>query len=230
MTIAIIGTGNIGRRLASHLTEGGVDILLAGRELDETCSQALELGAYATAVTVDEAVERAEILILAVWFDTIRELVATYGDRLRGKIIVDPSNPIAPDGQGGFVKTIGADESSGQLLAALLPAGTRLVKAFGTLSAESLDTAAHRTPELAVAFYATDDEAAGKVVAQLISAAGFDPVHAGGIDASIRLEVFGDLHEFGALGRTVNRAEAEAALTTSVSMDPPARLNAADRP
>lgn len=215
MTTAIIGTGNIGRHLATHLAEGGVDILIAGRELDDASALADELGERATAATVGAAIDRADIVIFAVWFDTIRELVAAYGDRLRGKIVVDPSNPIAPDGKGGFVKTIGADESSGQLLAALLPDGVSLVKAFGTLSAESLGTAAHRAPERAVAFYATDDEAAGATVAQLISNAGFEPVRAGGIDASIRLEVFGDLHEFGGLGGTITRAEAEAKLAQS---------------
>jgi predicted dinucleotide-binding enzyme len=42
---------------------------------------------------------------------------------LEDKIVVDPSNPIAPDGRGGFKKTIAAEDSSGQIIARLLPEG-----------------------------------------------------------------------------------------------------------
>ncbi|CAM4412627.1 NAD(P)-binding domain-containing protein [Nocardia ninae] len=212
MTTAIIGTGNIGSRLAADLVAGGADLLLAGNDLADAQSLAQALGERATAVTVDQAIDQADVIIFAVWLDTTKQLFAEYGDRLSGKILVDPSNPIAPDGNDGFAKTIAVDESAGQILAALVPAGARLVKAFGTLSAESLGSASRRAPDRAVGFYAADDEAAGKVVAELITAAGFDPLAIGGLDQSIRIEVFGDLHEFGALGKPVNRAEALAAL------------------
>ncbi len=123
-------------------------------------------------------------------------------------MIVDPTNPVAADGNGGFRKIIGEQESSGQILADLLPAGTPLVKAFGTLSADTLSAAARREPERAVLFYAADDDVAGNLIADLIRAAGYEPVRVGGLDQSIRLEVFGDLHEFGALGRAVTKSEA----------------------
>ncbi|GAA3027052.1 NAD(P)-binding domain-containing protein [Kitasatospora albolonga] len=212
MTTAVIGTGNIGRRLAADLVAGGSPVLLAGTDLATTQDLAAELGPLVTPLTVDQAVEQADVIVFAVWLDTTRELFAHYGERLSGKILVDPSNPIAPDGHGGFAKTIGPEESAGLLLAALTPPGARLVKAFGTLSADTLAAAAHRTPERAVGFYATDDATAGTVVAALITAAGFDPVPVGGLDQSLRIEVFGDLHEYGALGRTVTRTEALAAL------------------
>jgi predicted dinucleotide-binding enzyme len=113
---------------------------------------------------------------------------------------------------GGYRKIIGDQESSGQILAGLLPAGARLVKAFGTLSAPTLAAAARQEPDRAVLFYAADDDAAGGLVAGLIEASGYDPVRVGGLDQSIRIEMFGDLHEYGALGRTVTKAEALKAL------------------
>jgi len=211
-TVAIIGTGNVGRGLAADFATGGQDFLLAGRDLDAARKLAADLDGHAEAVTIDEAVNRADVLVFAVWLDAFRELIARYGDRLAGKVIVDPSNPIAPDGNGGFRKVIGEQESAGQLLAGLLPAGAVLVKALGTLSAGSITSAARREPERAAGFYAADDNAAGDLVAGLIRAAGFEPVKVGGLDQSIRIEVFGDLHEFGALGRPVTKAEALAAL------------------
>ena len=123
-------------------------------------------------------------------------------------MIVDPSNPVGPDGAGGYHKVIGDQESSGEILAGLLPAGARLVKAFGTLSAGTLSAAARREPGRAVQFYAADDAAAGDLVAELIRAGGYEPVRVGSLDQSIRIEMFGDLHEYGALGRVVTKSEA----------------------
>jgi 8-hydroxy-5-deazaflavin:NADPH oxidoreductase len=211
-TVAIIGTGNLGGRLAAAFAAGGQDFLLAGRDADAARKIAADLGGHAEVVSVDEAVERADIIVPAVWFDVYKELIAQYGDRLAGKIIIDPTNPVGPDGKGGFQKIIGAQESAGQILAGLLPAGARLVKAFGTLSADTLSAVARREPERAVLFYATDDDAAGEEVAELIRTARYEPVLVGGLDQSIRLEVFGDLHELGALGRAVSKAEALKAI------------------
>ena len=211
-TVAIIGTGNIGSRLAAAFAAGGQDFLLAGRDQEAARKVAADLDGQADVVSVDEAVERADALVLAVWFDAFKQLIAQYGERLAGKVIVDPSNPVGPDGDGGYRKVIGEQESSGQILAGLLPAGARLVKAFGTLSAGSLSTAARQEPERAVQFYAADDDAAGDLVAELIRAGGYEPVRVGGLDQSIRIEMFGDLHEYGALGRVVTKTEALKAI------------------
>jgi hypothetical protein len=67
--------------------------------------------------------------------------------------------------------------------------------AFGTLSADLLESSSKRSPELAVLFYVTDDDRAGEEVERLIRTAGFDPVKAGGLQQSGRLEVGGDLHD-----------------------------------
>src|SRR5579859_4637688 len=204
-TVAVIGTGNIGGTLAADFAAGGQDFLLAGRDLDAARKIAADLGEHAAAVSVDEAVERADVLVLAVWLDAFEQLIAQYGDRLAGKVIIDPSNPVGPDGAGGYRKVIPEQESSGQI-------GAGLVKAFGTLSAPTLAAVARREPDRAVLFYAADDEAAGDLAADLIRTAGYEPVRVGGLDQSIRIEMYGDLHEYGALGRVVTRAEALQAI------------------
>ena len=211
-TVAVIGTGNIGNRLAANFAAGGLSFLLAGRAQDTAREIAADLDGHAEAVSIDEAVDRADVLVFALWLDVFKQLIAQYGGRLAGKVIVDPTNPVGPDDAGGYRKVIGEQESSGQILAGLLPAGARLVKAFGTLSAPSLSAAARQEPDRVVLFYAAADDAAGDLVADLIRAAGFEPVRVGGLDQSIRIEMFGDLHEVGALGRVVTRSEALAAV------------------
>lgn len=204
MTTAIIGAGSIGSALAVNLVRGGEDVVLASRSPGH--AQAVSGQAGARAATVADAIAAADVVILAVWFDVARELLADYGDALRGKIIVDPSNPVVPDGDGGFTKILPEGESAGQVLAALAPPGARFVKAFGTQSASTLAGSSRRQPPTAQ-FYATDDQAAGDAVADLIRAAGYAPVLVGGIGQSIRIEAFGDLHEI-TLGTAVTEDEA----------------------
>jgi len=94
---------------------------------------------------------------------------------------------------------------------AVLPMSVGLI-VMANLSAPTLSAAARQEPERAVQFYATDDPGAGDLVADLIRTGGYEPVRVGGLDQSIRIEMFGDLHEYGALGRTVTESEALAAV------------------
>ncbi len=212
MKTAVVGLGNIGATIARNLVAGGQAVVLVDRTLAKAEALAGELGAAASAAAVSDAIRAADVVVLAVAFDAIKELVASDRAGLTGKVVVDPSNPIEPDGKGGFSKTIPPDQSSGMILARLMPEGAELVKAFGTLGAQSLGAAARRSPDRAVLFYATDFPEAGRVVETLITASGFAAVRVGGIDQSIRIEVGGELHEFGPLGRLVTASEAEALL------------------
>ena len=207
-TIAIIGLGNIGQVVAANLVKGNRPVILAGRDLSKTKAFAAKLGGLATATEVPDAIKQADIIVFAVWFNVIKELLGKYAAALQGKIIIDPSNPIAPDGKGGFIKAIGEKESAGEILSALSPQGAKFAKGFGTLGAASLASAAYQSPEQAVLFYATDDTGINGAIEELIHDSGFAPLRVGGVDQSIRIEVFGDLHEFGALGKTVTLAEA----------------------
>jgi 8-hydroxy-5-deazaflavin:NADPH oxidoreductase len=210
MKTAIIGLGNIGKQVALNLIAGGENIIVADHGGTKSADFAKASGGKARATSVAAAIEEADIIVFAVYFNAIKDLIAEYRGKLAGKILVDPSNPIAPDGSGGFKKIIPQEQSAGQLLAKLLPPGAKLVKAFGSLAAASLGTGARRTPEANVLFYASDDRDAGNAVADLIRASGFAPVRIGGIDQSIRIEVFGDLHELGKLGKLVTAKEASA--------------------
>lgn len=210
LKVAVIGLGNIGKTVAQNFVKGNRPIIIASRKLEEATTLAQELGSLATASETSEAIKNADIIVLSVWFNTIQKLFEQYGTELQGKIIIDPSNPIAPDENGGFKKIIGEKESAGQLNAALLPKDAKLVKALGTLGAASLASAAHQSSKKSVLFYATDDTTIDTVVKQLLHDNGFDAVKVGGLDQSIRIEVFGDLHEFGAIGKPVNITEAKA--------------------
>lgn len=207
--IAIIGLGNIGQVVAKNLVNNHRSVIVADRNLEKANALAAQLGNLAEPAPIGDAIREADIVVMAVWFSAIQEVFYQYEALLAGKIIIDPSNPIAPNAQGGFDKIIGENESAGQINASILPKGAKLAKALGTLGAASLANASNQQPDAAVLFYATDDSSINEAVEQLIQDNGFAPVRVGGLDQSIRIEVFGDLHEFGALGKTVTVAEAQ---------------------
>jgi hypothetical protein len=215
MTTAIVGVGNIGSAVARHLVAGGESVVLTAK--DESRAQALaeELGPLARAASVEDAISGADAVLLAVWLDSMRELIPANANLLAGKVVIDPSNPIGFDASGQMTRTLPDGESAGSVVAALLPAGARYVKAFGTLGADSLAASAHRDP-LAVLFYATDDDTAGKTAERLIRAAGFEPWKAGGVAAAGRIEApSGDLHQYGFNGEVVDLARARSAAAGS---------------
>ncbi|MDF8262628.1 hypothetical protein [Luteipulveratus flavus] len=64
-------------------------------------------------------------------------------------------------------------------------------------------------------FYAADDDAAASAVADLTAQGGWEPVRVGGVDDTSRIEVFGDLHQFGGLeGKVLSKREAEEKVRT----------------
>jgi 8-hydroxy-5-deazaflavin:NADPH oxidoreductase len=208
LKVAIIGLGNIGSAVAANLVRGSRSVIVADRTFEKAQALAQKLGTFAKPALVAEAVKEADIIILAIYFDPIKEFLNEFASELDGKIIVDPSNPIAPAEGGGFKKIIAESESAGLILSTQLPKGARMAKALGSLGVGSLAQAAHQTDK-AVLFYATNDTSINPVIEELITDTGFDPVRVGRLDQSIRIEVFGDLHEFGALAKTVTKAEAE---------------------
>ena len=211
MTTAIIGVGNVGGAVARHLTAGGEQVVLAAREEADADALADELGSLASAASVPDAIEAADVIVLAVWFDAMKQLIADNGGLLDGKIVVDPSNPLGVNADGTVFRTLPEGQSQGSLVAAMLPAGAHYVKAFGTLDAGSLASSANRAPRRAVLFYATDDDRAAAAIERLITVAGFDPVRAGSLSEAGRIEMpGGDLH-LATLGRLLDADEARAA-------------------
>ena len=212
MTTAIIGVG-LGKALGENLVAGGERVVLAARDPAHAAGVADQLGLLADAASVDDAIFQADVVVLALRLDVIRELVPRYGEALKGKVVVDPSNPIGIDDAGNLYRTLPGAESAASVVAGLLPAGAHYAKAFGTLPAPSLQSAANRIPSRAVLFYATDDDGAAAAAQRLIRAAGFDPVKAGGVSDAGRIEAGGDLSQGGGLqGRLLDANEARAAL------------------
>jgi predicted dinucleotide-binding enzyme len=209
LTTAIIGVGNLGSTVARHLVAGDEVVVLAAA--NETHAKALadELGPNASAASVEDAIAGADVVVLATWLDQSRELVPTETRLLEDKVVVDPSNPIGFGENGQLIRTLPEGESSGSVVADLLPGSAHYVKAFGSLGADQLATGANHEPRT-VLFYATDDDAAEATAQRLIRAAGFEPLKVGGVTEAGRIEgPDGELQ-----GRIFDLDEARATIAT----------------
>ncbi len=196
MTTAIIGTGGLGSVIARQLASGGENLRLSSADTESARTLATGIG-RAAVVAVDnrDALQGADAVILALRFTVLEGVIEQIADALADKLVVVPSNPVGLDAQGSVVRLLPEGQSSGVVIAGWLPPGVRFAMAFGTMSGNLFASSSNRSPERAVLFYVSDDDLAGEGVERLIRAAGFEPVKAGGIERSSRLEVGGDLHD-----------------------------------
>ena len=208
MTTAIIGVGNLGGTVARHLVGAGESVVLAAADEAHAEALARELGPNARAASVEEAIAGADVVVLATWLDQTRELLPARTRLFEDKVVVDPSNPIGFE-KGQMIRTLPEGESSGSVVAGLLPASAHYVKAFGTLGADQLADGANHEPRV-VLFYATDDDDAEAAALSLIRRAGFEPLKVGGVADAGRIEgPDGELQ-----GRIFDLDEARATIAT----------------
>ena len=127
-SISIIGLGNMASTLADRALAGDNTVEIIGRDQAKANELAAALGG-ATVGTADTA-PAGDIVILAVPYASAAAVLSEYGDALRGKVIIDITNPVTPDFK-GFVTPEGS--SGAQEIAKAAPAGAHVVKAFNTL-------------------------------------------------------------------------------------------------
>jgi predicted dinucleotide-binding enzyme len=189
MTTAIIGTGGIGSAIARQLANGGESLRLSSADTKA------EIGRAVVAADNGDALLGADAVVLALRFTVLKSVIEEIAESLADRVVVVPSNPVTTDAQGTVRRLLPQGQSAGVVVAGWLPPRARLAMAFGSMSADLFRSAANRSPDPAVLFYATDDDRAGEEVGRLIRTAGFEPAKIGGIEQSIRLEVGGDLHD-----------------------------------
>jgi predicted dinucleotide-binding enzyme len=177
-SISIIGTGNMASAMAERALAGGNAVEIIGRDPVNAKELAAALGG--ATVGTAEIAPAGDIVILAVPYASAAAVVSQYGDTLRGKIVVDITNPVSPD-LTGFVTPEGS--SGAQEIAKAAPAGAHVVKAFNTLFANVL--ADGRPVDV---FIAGDDAAAKAHVSEFIESLGLRPLDAGPLPMARALE------------------------------------------
>ena len=183
-SISIIGVGNIARTIGVRAVAGGNSVQLIGRDIAKATALAAELGGNATAAKVGE-VPAGDIVILAVPYASVVEMVGQYGDALGGKVLVDITNPFDRTTMTDLAAP--RDSSAAQQIAAAAPAGAHVVKAFNTLFSNVLAAGKVDGYPLDV-FMAGDDAGAKASVASFIESLGLRPLDTGELKMAHWLE------------------------------------------
>lgn len=172
--VLVVGAGSVGRALGSNLVAHGYDVTFAVRRLDA------EFPAGTRAAELDGAGASADLVVLAVPFDAVAEVVPRLG-LTPGTVLVDATNPFGrpiPEGLGS-----GAD-----LVRRAAREGVAVVKAFNVLGAEHMADPPLLDGSRPVLPVAGDDAEARGRVADLARELGFDAVEVGGLDNAHLLE------------------------------------------
>lgn len=184
MRIAIIGAGNVGGTLGRMWAAKDHEVAFGIRRPNDAKVQALltATGKRARAASVKDAVSGAEVVVLATPWNAIEAAIRDAGD-LRGKVVVDATNPLKSDLSG---LTIGHSTSAAEQVVGWAP-GARVVKAFNTIGAVHMADPRFGTQRASM-FICGDDASAKATVARLAGELGFDPVDCGPLTQARLLE------------------------------------------
>jgi predicted dinucleotide-binding enzyme len=185
MKVTIIGAGNMARGIGSRVVAGGNELELVARNAEAGGALAGELGGS----TADSP--SGDAVVLAVPYGEVGDVVSTHGDALRGKVVIDITNPVDWSTMDSLVTP--ADSSAAEEIAKLLPDGTPVVKAFNTNFAATLSSGEVAGEPLDV-LLAGDDADAKEKVASFVEAAGLRSRDVGPLRRARQLEQLGFLH------------------------------------
>ncbi len=185
MQIAFIGYGQVGAPLADHLQHLGHAVALAVADPSSTSVQkALARNAGLKVLAPKDAVSAAEVVFLAIPFQSIQSALAPVSEEIRGKILVDCTNPVGPNLTHGLNNT----QSGSEMVQALVPE-TRVVKAFNIYGFENFENSIYPDYNVKpVMMYCGQDAAAKETVGTLIRQLGWQPLDVGGLEQAIHLE------------------------------------------
>ena len=181
MLISIIGSGRVGGVLGRRWAEAGHTIRFGSRDLEKEELKKLAKHPAISIHTPSESVNGVEVVLLAVPVTAIEQVVMSLGT-LTGKIVIDCTNPIGA----GF--TFDKTRDTTGRIKKMAP-GAYVVKAFNTTGSTNMDNPSYDGIPLVLPICG-DDEAARKVVGQLASELGFEPMDAGGLEHAYLLEAF----------------------------------------
>jgi NADPH-dependent F420 reductase len=170
MRVAVIGTGRMGTGLATGLTRAGHEVVFGSRD-PESAAESVQASGATGAVGYADAVQDADVIILALPWVAVEETLPQLGD-LSNRIVVDITNPYI----GGRLQPF-EDTSTTELIQQWAP-GSRVVKGWNHVYAVNL-TQPEVDGQAASVLLAGDDPEAKDTVASLARDIGFDPVDVG---------------------------------------------------
>lgn len=184
--VTIIGSGRMARGLAQAALRAGRAVQILGRDGSQTRDLVESLGAGASGGVIGAPLEGG-LVILAVPYREVANVVRELGDGVDGRVVVDIANPVDVATFDRLLTPAGT--SSAEEVAAMVRGRAEVVKAFNTVFAATLEAGSVGGQHLDV-FVAGDSETAKEKVSALVAKAGMRPIDAGPLRRSRELEAF----------------------------------------
>ena len=186
--IGIVGSGHIGGNLGILFAKAGYEVCFSSRHPDTLKKLVKTAGPKARVGNVAEAIAFGDVIVLSLPLKALPELDAETKDALKGKIVIDTSNPY-PERDGAIAEEARRDPGGmGAFVARLLP-GARIVRAFNTVYYVDLKKTVNEQGEKIGIPLAGDDQEGLQAVAELVERAGLDPVVVGSLGTSKLFDV-----------------------------------------
>jgi predicted dinucleotide-binding enzyme len=183
-TVTVIGAGNFGSVVAGIAAKGGTGVQVLARDVEKARAVAGPLGG--TAGTVGDEVT-GDVVVLAVPYGAVADLVEVYPSAFDGKVLVDVTNPVDFSTFDDLV--VPADSSAAKQLQDAVP-GAKVVKAFNTNFGGTLASGEIGSVPTTV-LVAGDDADAKQTLVELVTAAGLRGLDAGSLKRARELEAVG---------------------------------------
>jgi NADPH-dependent F420 reductase len=172
MKIAIIGSGNVGKALATASVRAGHSVTMSSANPEKAAEVAKSVGAHSAPSNV-EAVNGADLVIVAVPYDKLGEVFRGLGSSADGKVVIDATNHVNLENPAEVLSALSNAEEIQKRHPKL-----RVVKAFNHAFASRMADPVIDGVRLD-GFVAGDDQEAREKVLELVEAIGFRPIDAG---------------------------------------------------
>jgi predicted dinucleotide-binding enzyme len=176
LKIGIIGSGNIGGSVGVLWAQAGHQVFFSSRHPEELGELAKKAGPIAKVGYPKDAAKFGDVIFVAVPYRAMPKVGKDLSPLIQGKVVIDCSNPYPSND--GDMALAALEKGTGIASAEYFP-GVRLVRAYNSISHQSIVTQAHREGELMAIPLAADDDDASKIASKLIEDSGFDPVFVG---------------------------------------------------
>jgi predicted dinucleotide-binding enzyme len=190
MIIGVLGSGKVGKALGKLWAANGHTVYFGSRNPQKIQHEISTYNGNVKAMMLAEAAKRADVILSALPYEAAEELYPTLAEALKGKVVIEASNPFGVSKEGGIISTLAvpAGVRTAQLLL-----GSDIVRAFNHIIVNLIPTHGHEHPLTWAIPVAADSQSARATADKLVRSAGYEPVNIGSLADSAILDPGGEL-------------------------------------
>jgi predicted dinucleotide-binding enzyme len=179
LSFGIIGTGSMGMGLAKQLANAGYKVILGSRDPTKAKNMADSIPGEVFGGSVKEAIDSGEIIIPAIKYPLVLEVLKEHRESLHNKVVMDISNPVGIE--------IDRNTSTAEEIAKVIPKSI-IVKGFNTVFSSILNSSPQFGNQRANLFICGNENDSKRILMEIGRVLGYEPLDIGPLKAARYLE------------------------------------------